>query len=454
MMMTAAASVRKHSQPGQTSQWDPFRALLVVLREDYLNEIQELPPKSSPEPLDLVIVSRRGFLRRRIEQIDEALARIADGTYGRCRECRLAIPTVRLKVRPFDGICRFCVKPAGEEPQAGVDVTTGSPHDPVRRARVVVGVDDSPAARVALRYAFVAAAHRHAALDIVTAYPVSLPWAWDATLDTPDVDAMREAMNRGAEEQRSSVHGDVPAVADVPVRVLVGRGSPAEVLVEESGRADLLVVGSRGRGAARSALFGSVALHCVTAAQCPVVVVHESAVDASSQEAVAGPGQAPRVVVGVDGSPDSRAALVAALGEAATRGAVLEAVAAYSLGEFRTDRGRAPRPTDEEVSAQVRGRLTATVDAARADLPAAVRSQLSGVRTLVVGGQPADVLLEQARGAQLLVVGGRRHSALRGLMHGSVALNCVLRGRCPVMVVHAAPAPATATMTVAEPTPA
>jgi nucleotide-binding universal stress UspA family protein len=450
--MTAVTSARKHSQLAPTSQWDPFRSLLLVFRDDCQDELRKFPPESSSQPLDLVTVSRRGFLRRRMEQIDEALARIADGTYGRCRQCGGVISVARLKVRPFDNICRFCVQPAGAETQTGIDAATGSPHDQGRRARVVVGVDDSPGARVALRYAFIAAARRRAALDVVTAYPVNLPWAWDATIDVPDVDALREAMNREAEESRSAVHGDVPAVADVPVRVLVGRGTAAEVLVEESGQADLLVVGSRGRGAGRSALLGSVALHCVTAADCPVVVVHEPAADDSGQEAEAGPARAPRVVVGVDGSPESEAALAAALGEAATTGAVVEAVAAYSSDDFRTDSNGATRPTDEEVGAQASERLTATVDAVQAGLPDAIRSRLSVVRTIVVEGRPADVLLAQARGAQLLVVGHPGRSVLRGLMLGSVALRCALHGRCPVMVVRAAPVPDSARITVAEPT--
>jgi nucleotide-binding universal stress UspA family protein len=177
-------------------------------------------------------------------------------------------------------------------------------------------------------------------------------------------------------------------------------------------------------------------------------------VDDGGQEAAAGPAQPPRVVVGVDGSRESKEALVAALGEAARTGAVVEAVAAYSLEDFRTDSDGATRPTDEEVSAQVRDRLTATVDAVQAGLPDAIRSGLSGLRTLVIDGRPADVLLAQARGAQLLVVGNRRRSVLRGLMLGSVALRCALHGRSPVMVVHAAPVPDTARMTVAGPTTA
>jgi nucleotide-binding universal stress UspA family protein len=329
------------------------------------------------------------------------------------------------------------------EPQTGIDAATESPGTPVPRPRVVAGADDSPGARAALGYALIAAARRHAALDIVSAYPVNLPWAWDSTLDAPDVTPVRESVNRAAEELRSATHREVPAVADVAVRVLVGRGTAGQVLVEESGRADLLVVGSRGRGAVQSALLGSVALHCVTAAHCPVVVVHQHAAGDGAPQPTAEPVQEPRVVVGIDGSAESKAALAAALGEAAVTGAVVDALAVYARADFRTDAHRASTPTEDQIRDNVRDRLATTVDAALADLAPAIRSRLSGVRTLVLDGQPTDVLLQQARGAQLLVVGRHGHSVLRGLMLGSVALGCVLRSPCPVMVVHAAPAPDT-----------
>jgi nucleotide-binding universal stress UspA family protein len=97
--------------------------------------------------------------------------------------------------------------------------------------------------------------------------------------------------------------------------------------LKRSEHADLLVVGSRGRGAMRSALLGSVALHCTTHGRCPIVVVHPmSAVEPS-----------PRVVVGVDGSAGSRAALVAALQEARRTGAEVEVVAAYFPTDYWTD---------------------------------------------------------------------------------------------------------------------
>ncbi|PRW76295.1 universal stress protein, partial [Pseudomonas fluorescens] len=77
-----------------------------------------------------------------------------------------------------------------------------------------------------------------------------------------------------AEVRNTPAVSAVPGAAEVRTTVAVQIGPAAQALVDASVGADLLVVGSRGRGAARSALLGSVALHCVTHAACPVIVVH------------------------------------------------------------------------------------------------------------------------------------------------------------------------------------
>ena len=99
------------------------------------------------------------------------------------------------------------------------------------------------------------------------------------------------------------------------------------MLLERSRGAVLLVVGSRGRGAWRSTVLGSVALHCVTHAACPVVVVHPAPVV----------GQPPLVVVGIDGSENARAALAAAIDEAVRMGADVEAIASYVPADYWTE---------------------------------------------------------------------------------------------------------------------
>jgi nucleotide-binding universal stress UspA family protein len=140
---------------------------------------------------------------------------------------------------------------------------------------VVVGVDGSDNAGVALRYAWQQAAWRHARLRVVMAFEA--PDAWAASYGVPDLPngewlrtRMRDELTGNVEEVRAALSADLRAV---PYETAAVMGSPSSVLGDESRRADLLVVGHRGRGGLRSALLGSVGLGCVLQAVCPTTVV-------------------------------------------------------------------------------------------------------------------------------------------------------------------------------------
>lgn len=147
-----------------------------------------------------------------------------------------------------------------------------------------------------------------------------------------------------------------------------------------------------------------------------------------------------RIVVGVDGSPCSVKALRWAIHQAQLTAATVEAIASwedpatftYSLG-WDTDYA------DHESWAAITERyLHEAVAGATADLDPQVE-----VVSTVVQGHPAQVLLDAAKGAQLLVVGTRGHGTLAGLLLGSVSQHCVQHAPCPVVVVPAdAPAEA------------
>ena len=190
------------------------------------------------------------------------------------------------------------------------------------RPRVVVGVDGSPGSWAALVHALITAARRGADLDVVSSYAIELYYLGGAPLDVPDLTGVRDDTHDRVtdlvEEVRvESAVASVPGIADVTVRLVVSEGPAVQALVDRAEGAELLVIGSRGRGAMRSALLGSVALHCATHAPCPVLVVHP---------VPAGSTPSGRVVVGVDGSPASREALAAAVAEAGRTGAEVEAV--------------------------------------------------------------------------------------------------------------------------------
>ncbi len=295
---------------------------------------------------------------------------------------------------------------------------------PSAPARVVVGVDGSPGARAALDWALEAAARTGAVLEVVSAFPVDPYWTDAYLLDRARIDALRadtEARAREMVEQarRRPALAPAPGTTAPPVEVIVVAGAVAEHLVQLSQGASLLVVGSRGRGSVRSTLLGSVALHCSTHAACPVVVVRPWQRTTPS-----------RVVVGLDGTATARAALARAAEAATEAGAQLVAVSAFQLPEYWSDLGVAFLESLDDVRNAARQQAESMVTGVLGESPGVP------VRVVTVHGPPADVLAQQAAGADLLVVGSRSRSRLSGMLLGSVALHCVVHAPCPVMVVH------------------
>jgi nucleotide-binding universal stress UspA family protein len=287
--------------------------------------------------------------------------------------------------------------------------------------RIVVGVDGSAGARLALSWALAEAVRRGADVEVLAAFPVDFYWTDAYLVDRNQVDDLRadtEARARAlVEELRSQVDG----AGDLAVDVVVCAGAPAAHLVQRAEGSDLLVVGSRGRGAVRSSMAGSVALHCAAHAHCPVVVVHPDAAAASE------PGP---VVIGLDDSDHARAALTAAVAEAAALGADVEAVLAYEPPNYWSDLYAVVAPPVGESAEHAQRRAERIVREALGPEGA------EGVRVVAVEGHPAQVLMSRAEGARLLVLGSRSRNRLEGVVLGSVALHAVMHAPCPVLVVH------------------
>jgi nucleotide-binding universal stress UspA family protein len=135
-----------------------------------------------------------------------------------------------------------------------------------------------------------------------------------------------------------------------------------------------------------------------------------------------------RIVVGVDGSGQSQHALRWAVPIAAMTGASIDAVTAW---HFPVNYGWDFVPLDPwDPEANAAKCLTDCLDEVfGAERPA-------GLRLLVRQGLAAKVLLDESRGATMLIVGSRGHGGFSGLLLGSVSASCAEHATCPVLVIH------------------
>ncbi|WP_129337009.1 universal stress protein [Cellulomonas endophytica] len=282
---------------------------------------------------------------------------------------------------------------------------------------VVVGYDGSAHARQALTWAAEEARRLGRGLRLVHV-------AGTAVLQDMMVSDLTSTLatqlgTRVLTEGERLVHDlapDVPTTTALDLRESVPAG-----LVAESSAAELLVVGSRGRGGFAGLLLGSVSTAVVAHAHCPVAVVRLPD----------GPPQTARgpVVVGVDGSPLSEQAIALAFDRASRLACPLVAVHAWDLP---TIVGPTPAWTPDEVE-----ELRTAEKALMAESLAGHSERYPDVevRAQVARGSAASVLLGAAHDAALLVVGSRGRGGFRGLLLGSVSQAVIHHATCPVLVV-------------------
>jgi len=157
--------------------------------------------------------------------------------------------------------------------------------DPVRQ--IVVGVDGSKSSIDALRWAVFQAELTGATLHVIAAWPFpenATPFGIIA--DLPFDSDPRDEVRARLDEVIATV---VPQAMRARVRAEAVLGNAASALLEAARTADLLVVGSRGRGAFAELLLGSVSGHCVRHATCPVVVVRHDGTRSATQEPIPQP---------------------------------------------------------------------------------------------------------------------------------------------------------------------
>ena len=269
---------------------------------------------------------------------------------------------------------------------------------------IVVGYDGSPEADVALTWAARAASLENRAVKVLMVGDLSTSPS-SAPEEGPDHDHLVRAE---ATLERVGTGGLVERRTGAIVPVLLDAGRDAS----------MIVVGSHGRGRVAEAFLGSVSQHVARHAPCPVVVVREPAQPTSS-----------RIVVGIDGSGASAAALEFACRRAELTKEDVVAVHAWKIGSVLIDRqGRLPDSI---------GRTIEDHELVLSESVAGVRADHPDVTLLeeAIPVAPGQALVDASSTASLVVTGSRGRGAFAGMLLGSVSHELLCRAHCPVAII-------------------
>jgi nucleotide-binding universal stress UspA family protein len=288
---------------------------------------------------------------------------------------------------------------------------------PISQSGVLVGVDGSPASKYAVDWAARDAAMRNIRLTLVHAVrpigPTVPPMSAPAAFSRWQVEQGQKILDGAVEIARSSMPDGGPA--QIETEMLFSPVVPT--LVDLSKEAQMVVVGSRGRGPIARSVLGSVSSSLIRHAHCPVAVIHDE------DPLMPHPAEAP-VLVGIDGSPVSELATEIAFQEASWRGVELVALHVWSdveVNDFPAIDWPAMKPAAEEVLAE---RLAGWQE----------RYPDVQVRRVVKCDHPTYQLIRESESAQLVVVGSHGRGGFAGMLLGSVSTALAHSARMPVIV--------------------
>ncbi|GIJ22806.1 universal stress protein [Micromonospora lutea] len=269
---------------------------------------------------------------------------------------------------------------------------------------VVVGVDGSPPSLVAAEHAAQAAVWRSRPLHLVHGYLHPLGYGVPINPYEVGVPAASEDGRKMLEQTATELVDRWPGLT-VEVRQVAG--GPGATLVEESRRAELVVVGSRGLGGFAGLLLGSVGTQVAAHGHCPVLVIRPPDRPVPTE----GP-----VLVAVDGSESAELAVGHGAEEAGRRGSSL--VLVHVANEADDD-------------GQGAALLATAGAAARGSHPG-----LTVEERVIAAPKPDQALIEASGDAALVVAGSRGRGGFAGLLLGSVSQALVQHARCPVLIAH------------------
>lgn len=282
---------------------------------------------------------------------------------------------------------------------------------------IVVGLDESDAARAAVGWAAAEAHRRHGRLHLVSAYPATgyAAGVADVIPGITQGDALSERQ-RLVQSELTAVH------RGLRVTGAVVREDPVRLLLREAEHALMLVVATRSAGRLSHVALGSVAFGVTARAHVPVVVVRPGTEHADPL----GP-----VVVGVDGTAVGDKALAFAFATASARRSPLLAVHAWDAEKAFDPAvpgaaGWSSVRDLEDVERVVLAERLAGWRERYPDVP---------VERALLTERPTDALERLSKQAQLVVVGSRGRNRLAGMVLGSTSQHLIVHGGCPVAVV-------------------
>ena len=283
------------------------------------------------------------------------------------------------------------------------------------RLGIVVGIDESPAAKVAVQWAARDAELRKIPVTLVHAISPEVATWPNVRLPAGLARWQRDRGRRLVDEafklvEEASQHG---GPAEVHSEVLASAAVPT--LVELSKEAELVVTGCRGSARWPGQLLGSVSSGLVRYAHCPVAIVHD--------EDPSHPSEAP-VLVGIDGSSASELATAIAFDEASHRNVGLVALHAWSDADVSEWPG-IDSPAAQSMAEEVLAERLAGWQEKYPDVP---------VSRAVVCDKPARQLVERSADAQLVVVGSRGRGGFAEMLLGSVGEAVAQMAQVPVIV--------------------
>ncbi|MFI7003435.1 universal stress protein [Nocardia sp. NPDC050175] len=282
---------------------------------------------------------------------------------------------------------------------------------------IIAAVDGSASSAQAVAWAAVEARLHHCRLHLVTSMAIQAGFGPGISLAEADLAWKRDDGEQILVEATRIAHTAAPG-DESQITTELSFELVIPMLIERSAQARMLVVGSRGMGAFQRGLLGSVSTATTQHAHCPVAVIHGmSAIDAVSARQP--------VLVGVDGSSNSVAALELGFEEASRRKVGLTALHTWSdvSGQDSTAAG-----------------WEGAQDSARAVLAESLAGYAErypdvAVRRIVLADSPVRSLLDESANAQLVVVGSHGRGGFASMVLGSTSNALLHSVEVPMIVV-------------------